>query len=89
MGNRSFSNTAGGWLIFGVKKSGKSYFITGVNNPEKIEQDFTNTLRTIEKFNILIVPKCLKYDFATNTVLAFYIPVSANKPVYFNSIKNT
>jgi len=85
----SFSNTAGGWLIFGVRKSGKSYFIAGIDNPEKIEQDFTNALRTTDKFNIRIVPKCLKFNFETNTVLAFYIPVSANKPVYFNSIKST
>jgi len=85
----AFSNTAGGWLIFGVKKSGKSFFIVGVDNPEKIEQDFTNALRTGDKFNSIIVPKCLKFNFDSDTVLAFYIPVSANKPVYFNSIKNT
>ena len=85
----AFSNTAGGWLVFGVKKAGKAFFIVGVDNPEKIEQDFTNTLRTTDKFNTLIIPKCLKYDFEGNTVLAFYIPVSAQKPVYFNSIKNT
>ena len=85
----AFSNTAGGWLIFGVKKSGKSFFIVGVDNPEKIEQNFTNALRTGDKFNSIIVPKCLKFNFDSDTVLAFYIPVSANKPVYFNSIKNT
>ena len=85
----AFSNTAGGWLIFGVKKSGKSFFIVGVDNPEKIEQDFTTTLRTTDKFNAIIVPKCLKFNFDSDTVLAFYIPVSANKPVYFNSIRNT
>ncbi|MBK7175061.1 MAG: ATP-binding protein [Bacteroidales bacterium] len=73
----AFSNTAGGWLIFGVKKSGKSFFFVGVDNPEKIEQDFTSTLRTTDKFNTLIIPKCLKFNFDKDTVLAFYIPVSA------------
>ena len=34
----SFSNTAGGWLIFGVKKSGKDFNIIGVKNIEKIER---------------------------------------------------
>ena len=37
----AFSNTAGGWLVFGVKKNGKQYEIVGVKKPEKIEQDFT------------------------------------------------
>ncbi|MCK5176229.1 MAG: ATP-binding protein, partial [Candidatus Aenigmarchaeota archaeon] len=47
----AFSNTAGGWLIFGVKKTGAKYEITGVKNPEKIEQDFTCVLRNNSKFN--------------------------------------
>jgi len=29
----AFSNTAGGWLVFGINKTGKSYSITGVSNP--------------------------------------------------------
>ena len=35
----AFSNTAGGWLVFGVKQKGKSFEISGVNNSEKLEQD--------------------------------------------------
>jgi len=27
----AFSNTAGGWLIFGISKKGRSYDITGVS----------------------------------------------------------
>ena len=46
----AFSNTAGGWLIFGVKKEGKEFQITGVKNPSKIEQEFITALRC-EKFN--------------------------------------
>lgn len=46
----AFSNTAGGWIVLGVKQTGKSFEITGLNNPEKIEQDFTTTLRS-DKFN--------------------------------------
>jgi len=84
----AFSNTGGGWLVFGVKKEGKKYEIVGVNNPEKIEQDFTNTLRG-DKFNVKIVPECKKYDFPEGTVLAFYIPLSDKKPVYYNTLANT
>jgi len=84
----AFSNTAGGWLVFGVKKKGRQFEITGVNNPEKIEQDFTTALRG-EKFNVKIIPGCKKHSFPEGTVLAFYIPLSDKKPVYFNSPSNT
>lgn len=87
----AFSNTAGGWLIFGVRKSGKSYELLGVKNAEKIEQDFTNTLRDNGKFNKKIDVTCKKYSFGNKTILAFYIPQKSprDKPVYFNSQKNT
>lgn len=87
----AFANTAGGWLIFGVNKTGKSYEIVGVKNPEKIEQDFTNVLRDNGKFNKKIDVNCKKYAFDDKTVLAFYIPQKSprDKPVYFNSPKNT
>jgi ATP-dependent DNA helicase RecG len=84
----AFSNTSGGWLIFGIKKIGKKYEIVGVKNPEKIEQDFTNTLRG-EKFNVKIVPLCKYYKFKEGNVLAFYIPLSDKKPIYFNTQANT
>jgi len=84
----AFSNTSGGWLIFGVKKLGKNYSVTGVKNAEKMEQDFTNTLRG-EKFNVKIVPDCRKYQFEEATVLAFYIPLSDKKPIYYNTPANT
>ncbi|MFV5685982.1 helix-turn-helix domain-containing protein [Flavobacterium sp. GB2R13] len=31
----AFANSSGGWLVFGVKQSGKSYEIQGITNPEK------------------------------------------------------
>jgi len=87
----AFSNTAGGWLIFGVAKKGKSYNVTGVSNPEKIEQDFTTILRNGTKFNKKVDVKSKKYNFKGKVVLAFYIPQRSpgEKPIYFNSPKNT
>lgn len=83
----AFSNTAGGWLIFGISQTNNKYNIEGVDDPEKVEQDFTTTLRG-EKFNVKIRPICKKYAFDQGTVLAFYIPLSNKKPIYYGSPTN-
>ena len=84
----AFSNTSGGWLVFGIKEIGNNYEIQGVTNAEKVEQDFLNTLRS-EKFNVFVDTKQQRYVIDGKTVLAFYIPVSAQKPVYYNTQANT
>jgi ATP-dependent DNA helicase RecG len=84
----AFSNTSGGWIIFGISQIGKQFSIKGVDTPDKIEQDFTTSLRG-EIYNIKITPECKKYKFVEENVLAFKIPPSNKKPVYFNNPKNT
>ena len=48
----AFSNTSGGWIVFGIKQQGTQFEIQGVNNGEKTESDFLNTLRGGQKFNM-------------------------------------
>lgn len=84
----AFSNTNGGWIILGIKQNGVSFDVLGVGNPEKIEQDFLNTLRA-EKFNVQVITKQEIFNFDSKIVLAFYISGNKKKPVYFNSIANT
>ena len=84
----AFANTNGGWLILGVKQHHKDYEIAGVENAEKIEQDFLTTIRG-RKFNSPLTVQAKKYLFDNKMVLAFYISESGNKPVYFNSKANT
>lgn len=84
----AFSNTNGGWVVLGVHEKGKSFEIVGVDNPAKLEQDFLNTLRGT-KFNVFVSTKQEMFRFNEKTVLAFYVPVHKNKPVYFNNPKNT
>ena len=69
----AFSNTAGGWIIFGVKKAGKKYYILGVTNPEKIAEDFTTVLRNGNKFNKRIDVTSKKYDFCYSQLDATHI----------------
>lgn len=85
----AFSNTSGGWIIFGVQQQGKKFSIEGVNNGEKIESDFLNTLRSGQKMNHMISPTAQKYLIEGKVVLAFHIPSSPLKPVWFGSIANT
>lgn len=89
----AFSNTYGGWIIFGVKEKrvgGKSiYEIQGVENAEKVGQDFVGVLRSNGKFNQRISVQSEKFEIDGATVLAFYIPMAEFKPVYIGTPDRT
>lgn len=84
----AFSNTSGGWIVLGVKQSGKTFEIQGVDNIEKLEQDFLGTLRG-EKFNQRLKATAKRYNIDGKNILAFYIPEVDFKPVYYNNPINT
>lgn len=84
----AFANTNGGWLILGIRQIGTGFEISGVKNPEKLEQDFLNTIRS-QKFNAQIATRQALYKFDDKKVLALYIEPSAFKPIYFNVQANT
>lgn len=84
----AFCNTSGGWIVLGVAQQGKQFEITGVVNAEKLEQDFFGVLRS-QKFNAILAPQAYKYIIDEKTVLAFFIPSSPQKPIYFNTPTNT
>ncbi len=71
-----------------MKQIGKRFEIQGLTNPEKIELDFLNGLRG-DRFNVHIPTRQEKYNIEGKILLAFYVPVSNKKPVYFNTPKNT
>jgi len=90
----AFSNTAGGWIILGVEevkiKSVSTYEVIGLEKPEKIEQDAISVLRSVSKFNVPILATAHRFVVDGQSIIAFHIPVSANKPVYFgNNLNNT
>ena len=85
----AFSNTSGGWVVFGIKQQGKRFEIQGVNNGEKTESDFLNTLRSGQKFNMRMSATGKKYNFDGKLVLAFFVPSSMVKPIYYNNPINT
>lgn len=55
-----FANTSGGWIVLGIKQNGKKFEISGVDNAEKLEQDFQDTLRS-QKFNEAVNAKSMLY----------------------------
>jgi len=85
----AFANTIGGWIVLGVAQRGQTMIVEGVDNPEKIEQDFSTVLRSGQKFNQPLIFKVRKIDVDSKIVIAFYISSSKVKPVYINSPVNT
>ena len=85
----AFSNVSGGWIVFGVRQKGKHFFIEGVENGEKTESDFLNTLRNGQKFNHRLIASGKKYNINHALVLAFFVPSSPMKPIWFGTPQNT
>lgn len=83
----AFANTAGGWILLGISEMGKRFEVTGVQKTEKLEQNFTTTLRNREKFNAIIEVDSYKYEIEGNRVLGFYVHLSEHKPIYFSPMK--
>jgi predicted HTH transcriptional regulator len=84
----AFANTNGGWIIFGIKQIGSAFEIVGLKTPEKIEQDFLNTLRG-NKFNSTLDTEQRIFSLSGKIILGFYIKSSNKKPIYFNTQSNT
>ena len=83
----AFANTAGGWIVFGIKESNGSFEIMGVIKFDKVQSDFLNTLRSNSKLNRAIQVREQLMEEEGKPILLFYIPEStrAEKPIYLNS----
>lgn len=82
----AFANTAGGWLVFGIRDQGGKLEIVGVIAVDKVQSEFLSTLRDGLKLNrqIRVTEDVLEHD--EKTLLVFYVPESprSEKPVYLN-----
>lgn len=80
----AFANTSGGVLVFGVTEVDNTFEIVGVEQPDKLQNDFLSTLRGGQKLNVDLQVKEALYQIYGKTVLAFSIAEApqANKPVY-------
>ena len=82
----AFSNTSGGWLVFGIQAKNGKFEIKGVANPDEMQNGFIGTLRQKGKFSCAIAFKENKLQDGGNTVLVFYIPEvpRTSKPVFID-----
>jgi len=82
----AFANTAGGWLIFGIRQKDGSYEIIGVIEVDRVQNAFLSTLRSCQKLNRPIVAKEYLLREDDKALLIFYIPEARRqeKPVYLN-----
>ena len=80
----AFANTAGGWLVFGVREAGGSFEVVGVVEVDKVQRDFLSTLRAGDKLNRVIAAEADAHEVDGKTLLVFHVPESPrhDKPIY-------
>jgi len=82
----AFSNTHGGWLVFGARSRETGYEVVGVANVDQIQSDFLSTLRADNKVNHDIRIQASLFEIEGKSLLVFRIPEAPrqHKPVYLN-----
>lgn len=80
----AFANTAGGWLVFGVRDAAAGFEIVGVLEVDKVQNDFLSALRTGDKLNRVIESREDLIEEEGKVLLVFHIPEARrqDKPVY-------
>ncbi len=82
----AFSNTSGGWLVFGIKEASGTYDIVGVIEVDKVQNDFLSCLRAGDKLGLVVNPDEQMLSHESKTLLVFRIPEARrqDKPVCLN-----
>ena len=80
----AFANTAGGWLVFGVSERDGQLEVTGVEAPDKVQNDFLAVLRSGHKLNRVVAVNAHRFEIDGKHVFAFHVPEAsrADKPIY-------
>ncbi|MDO4232136.1 MAG: putative DNA binding domain-containing protein, partial [Lautropia sp.] len=80
----AFANTAGGWLVFGVSEVNGRLEVTGVDEPDKVQNDFLAVLRSGQKLNRVIGVTPHRFELDNKHVFAFHVPEvqRMEKPIY-------
>ena len=79
----AFANTKGGWLLFGVAEVKNALVVKGVNDPDRIQNEFLTTCRSTEKFSRPVSVHPHQHELEGKVVMAFYVEPSRrfDKPI--------
>lgn len=82
----AFANTSGGYLVFGVKETRGSFSVTGVIEPDRVQNDFLGQVRDLNKISVRLPVRPHLHNLPEGTVLAFWIPEAERraKPVFID-----
>lgn len=80
----AFSNTEGGWLVFGVRDAAGGFEIVGVLDVDKVQNDFLSVLRSGQKLNRVVAAQPWLINDDGRALLVFHVPEARrqDKPVY-------
>lgn len=82
----AFANTAGGWLVFGIRDDDGVFEIVGVLEVDKVQGEFLSTLRSGGKINRAITIREDVLETDGRTLLVFHVAESprGEKPIYLD-----
>lgn len=82
----AFANTAGGTIVFGVRDRGGDVEIVGVDQVDKVQNEFLSTIRSGQKLSRSIEVTEDMIEVEGKIILAFFVPESrrSQKPVYLD-----
>ncbi len=82
----AFANTAGGWLVFGVKEDKGVFTIIGVKRVDQVSNEFFSTLRSADKCSFVPEVKEGRISHEDKTILTFFVPEAPRdaKPVFLH-----
>ncbi|WP_070337434.1 RNA-binding domain-containing protein [Pseudomonas aeruginosa] len=83
----AFANTAGGYLVFGVKEANRTFTVTGVIDADKLQNDFLGQVRDRNKVSIFLPINGTLHTLDEGTVIVFHVPEAgrSEKPIYLDS----
>ena len=82
----AFANTAGGYLVVGVKEADGKFEVVGVIEVDKVQSAFLSILRSGQKLSKIVDVRAKLIDCDGAATLVFYVPEAhrRDKPVYLN-----
>ncbi|MCH1984716.1 RNA-binding domain-containing protein [Achromobacter xylosoxidans] len=82
----AFANTAGGYLVFGVKQANGTFVITGVTDADAVQNTFLGWVHDQNKISVFLPIDGTAHTLAEGTVLAFHVPEAKRneKPVFID-----